>query len=551
MPLIVSEALELDIFKDSYIVSGKEGLNNEINWVNILEILDDLSYLQKGEFLVTTAYGFKNDDIDYQRSIIRQLSSKGIAALAIQTGYYINKIPDSFLELADEYGVPLVVLHHSVSFREITRVISNQLISEQTLFYEYTSKVGHQLTEAILEQQGFSAIARVLSEIIEHPVRIYNCIYQLIASSENNAENDNPADLILLNKEDLMEFIDSSQTPYEIKNLEMKGILPQIIIPIKANHEIFGYISALKDGKKFRNEDIAALKHAVSICALELFKEDDLLKTRTKMVNDLITLLLTENPPPNEIIEQQTGILGYDIDSRYSAVVISIKTRLKKSVSQTKYSEDLRKKTHKLINLIIQQNQMPAIFSVVNEDVLFLLSGYANNRESIERLSERIHSQIEKYLPEIEVFIGVGSCHGNLLTVRKSYCEARKALKMQKLCGGKKIVVFYKDLGVNRLLIEIEDIEALESFYKDTVAKIVEYDNKHKTELLNTLREFLINDNVNKTAEKLFVHRHTLKYRLNKINKITRMDPMNAFDKYTLQSGIMVMDLLQSRKTHT
>jgi len=547
MPLTVSEVLKLHIFKDSRMISKNLGVYNEINCVNIIEILDDLSHLQKGEFLITTAYGFKNDDIDYQRDIIKQMSSKGAAALAVQIGHYIEKIPDSFIKLADEHNIPLLELHPDVSFKEITRIILKELSSRQILFYEYTSKIGRQLTEAILDQQGFSTIVQVLSKIVERPIRIYNCIYQLIGSSEKAEENQEAADLTLLVKEGIMELVNSGQAFYEVTGLEKKGIPEQMIIPIKANYEIHGYLSALKCGKKFKDEDIAALKHAASICALELLKEDNPLKTRSKMIKDLVSKLLAETPPPIDTIQQQAEILGYDANSNYSTMIIKIKTNRKKSEPETKYMQNSRKKLHKLLNLIIQQKQLPIFLCEFDEGFLLFLSGYTTERKHIERLTEYLHAEINKYFPIIKAFIGVGSCHGNLLTVRKSYCEAEKGLITYKLCNSKNNTIFYKDLGIYRLLIEISSKEILEAFYRDTVAKIVEYDKTHKTELLNTLRVFLDNLNLNKTAEKLFIHRHTLKYRLNKIYEITGMDPMQASDRYILQTGIMVMDLLLAK----
>ncbi len=545
MPLTVSEVLKLDVFKDARIISNNPGIYNEIVCVNILEILDDLSHLQKGEFLITTAYGFKGDDSSYQENIIRQMYSGGIAALAVQVGHYIDSIPDSFIKLADGYNIPLIELPPGTSFKEITRVILKELSNKQILYYEYTSKVGRQLTEVILDQQGFSIIAQVLSRIIERPIRIYDCIYQPISSSGENAENE--TDLTPLVKEGIMELVNSGHPFYEVTGLEQKGIQEQMIIPIKANYEIYGYISALKNGKKFQEEDIAALKHAASICALELMKEDNPLKTRSKMTNDLVSRLLSENPPPLDTIQQKAEILGYDANSRYSAMMIKIKTNRRQSEPETKYMQNLRKKMHKLLSLIIQQKHLPVILCEHNDSFLLFLTDYPDEKEYIYRLSGYIHDEVNKYFPVIKVLIGVGSCHGNLLTLRRSYQEAEKALKVHKLCKMKENTVFYRDLGIYRLLVEIEDTGILSSFYRDTVKKIAEYDKVHKTDLLDTLRVFLDNLNLTKTADRLFIHRHTLRYRLNKICEITGMDPLEASDQYLLYIGINIMDLLKAR----
>jgi hypothetical protein len=60
MSLTVQEALNLEIFRRCRLLTSGSGLKSNIYWVNILEILDDLSHIEPGEFLITTAHGSAN-----------------------------------------------------------------------------------------------------------------------------------------------------------------------------------------------------------------------------------------------------------------------------------------------------------------------------------------------------------------------------------------------------------------------------------------------------------------------------------------------------------
>lgn len=128
---MVSEVLNLPEFKEVKILAGNQNLTNQIKWLNILEILDELSRLHEGEFLITTAYGFDFHNIKNIHYLVNHLSSKRIAALALQVGFYVDEIPDIFIEICNEKGLPLLCLPPSVSFSEITRTLSKKLFEEE------------------------------------------------------------------------------------------------------------------------------------------------------------------------------------------------------------------------------------------------------------------------------------------------------------------------------------------------------------------------------------------------------------------------------------
>jgi hypothetical protein len=69
MAFSVANALEMDIFSKCRLLTGDAGLENEILWVNILEILDDLRHIEPGEFLITTAHGFNAKSLSRQQEL--------------------------------------------------------------------------------------------------------------------------------------------------------------------------------------------------------------------------------------------------------------------------------------------------------------------------------------------------------------------------------------------------------------------------------------------------------------------------------------------------
>ena len=128
MPLTVGEALKLDVLQSCKVLTGPAGLQNEIRWVNIIEILDDLRHIEDGEFLITTAYDLNMENEARQKELITYFTNKGLAALAIQTGYYIQEIPPYFIKLAADHGIPVIEIPFEVSFKKLTRGLLGELM---------------------------------------------------------------------------------------------------------------------------------------------------------------------------------------------------------------------------------------------------------------------------------------------------------------------------------------------------------------------------------------------------------------------------------------
>jgi len=127
MPLVLEQALQLDAFHKCRLLTGPVGLDNQIKWVNILEILDDLRHIEEGEFLITTAYGFDLDDSIKQQRLLELLAGNRLAALAVQTGHYIKEIPGSFIKAAVVTGIPVIEIPGEISFKTLTRALLSEL----------------------------------------------------------------------------------------------------------------------------------------------------------------------------------------------------------------------------------------------------------------------------------------------------------------------------------------------------------------------------------------------------------------------------------------
>jgi len=104
--------------------------------------------------------------------------------------------------------------------------------------------------------------------------------------------------------------------------------------------------------------------------------------------------------------------------------------------------------------------------------------------------------------------------------------------------------------GTYRLLFRVlaSHPEEVRSFYEDTVAPIVRYDDQYATDLVGTLEAYLDqNCNMNATAAAIYAHRHTVAYRLDRVKELTGLDPMQSEDRERLGLGLKAYRIIAPR----
>ncbi|MDW5597911.1 helix-turn-helix domain-containing protein [Conexibacter stalactiti] len=101
--------------------------------------------------------------------------------------------------------------------------------------------------------------------------------------------------------------------------------------------------------------------------------------------------------------------------------------------------------------------------------------------------------------------------------------------------------------GTYRLLFRVlaSHPEELRSFYEETVAPLVRYDERHSSELVRTVEAYLAQDcNVNATAAAIGAHRHTVAHRLERVKELTRLDPLRSEDRERLGLGLKAFRII-------
>lgn len=143
----------------------------------------------------------------------------------------------------------------------------------------------------------------------------------------------------------------------------------------------------------------------------------------------------------------------------------------------------------------------------------------------------------------LNVKVAFGTVVQELKDVSKSYKEAKMALDVGKIFYAEKNVVAYSTLGIGRLIYQLP-INLCKIFIEEIFGDNVPSDLDEET--LNTINKFFENNlNVSETSRQLFVHRNTLVYRIEKIQKSTGLDLRNFDDALTFKIALMVVNYMK------
>ncbi len=185
------------------------------------------------------------------------------------------------------------------------------------------------------------------------------------------------------------------------------------------------------------------------------------------------------------------------------------------------------------------------VLSMSESDVVVIRElGTEYGLDELERQAVQMQKSIEKDLG-IRCVVGIGSPVMHLRELADRYKEAQTAIEVGKVFDTEKTVVSYESLGIGRIIYQLPttlcEMFLAEVFKKNPIEALDQ-------ETLYTINKFFENNlNVSETSRKLFVHRNTLVYRLEKIKKLTGLDLREFEDAIVFKVALMVKRYLDTQ----
>ena len=467
------------------------------------------------------------------------------------------------VERAAALGVGLFLLNPQVPLRRLSEIFSQ---GDKLLLLSHGA--GRTLLEAAGGESTVEELAGRISGMLGRSVVVEDPVGRLIASSGDTEEDRLRA---TLEEQALRASKSASIDETRRERRDRYARLPDgyLSVPVErwrvADGELFwtpvgvgapaGYLWIDLEGGHLRPEDVVLLYWARRVLEAELGKERIRLETELGVRGDFVDDLVSGHYGSVELLLQRARYLGADLADGALVMVVDIDDFARYLARRKPKEPAIQELKRRLADAVrLQARQLFSNFLLgprSDNVILFLGSVEGEEPEELPAKAHLLAKGVQRYvkglLPDLTVSVGIGDYKHDPAQLPDAYSEARVALEIGHRIHGPSCVSTFGRTGTYKLLFRVlrENPEELEAFYGETLEPVVHYDSRYGTELVQTLITYLGNDaSTVRTAGDLFAHRHTIRYRLDRVGELTGLDVDKSEDRERLTLGIKAMQLL-------
>ena len=542
--ITVQDILEISEL-DLRLLAGAKSTSNPVRWVHITEVPDPTRWLKGGELLLTTGYSFVCDE-KQQVAQLKRLIDHNISGLGFGTGFSFDKVPPALVKVAEDYGFPLFEVPYHVPFIAITEAVASKIVNEQYSLLQRSLAVHEKLTKIVLEEKGLEAILSTLSALVGCSAVLFD--FHGVVLCEAAYRRKLGAELVA----DLWRLIGDRRADRQNFALSMDGVGSGVqVYPVVASHRIGAFLAVVKDSGDFSEYDRIILHNVVTVTALELVKKKAVAETEKRLAGDFFDELIASDLYEEEIA-RRLAFFGLEPQSPHLIVLIDIDDADGDDAGGDRTdaaAQDVKERLHWTVDEFMARRGLLGISASRSDSVVVLLQPGKMDAEEIIKLAGELRAVIGEMVPDVSVSVGIGRPHRQLIDLRQSYYEASYAIKIRGLRGEPGVIASFADLGSYGLLLGLQDTLSLEVFYDSVLGKLQDYDEQNSSDLVNSLACFLeANGHWGDAAEKLYVHRHTLRYRMKRVEEISGRDLDQSQDRMEFWLALKAKELIDQSK---
>jgi len=534
------DLLKLPIFNGATIAAGENGISREVNTVNMMDAPDIIHYLKEHDLLVTTAFHFK-DDLESLLCLIVEMNKQGCAALGIKTKRFIDNIPEKAIALANELEFPLIELPVQTSLGDIVNQSLSYILDIRTNELHQAMQAHQQFTNDVMSGQGIEKILKSLSSLINFPVVLLN-------------HHLRPIDK-LVKKITFLESLEKMvirgysfhwpKTMMSSFSLLTETRDTITLFPVYTHKKQFSYLAIIGFIPSSDRSTILTIEQATNVIAFELMKKNALNQHSRRIRNEFFTKFINQTFSTNEEIISRGLEFGLQNEQRYLCIVGDIDIQDKSTqVLQFQSEQEL---IYETIEAEIKSFEQTIHMFTIDRSYI-LLAELERNWKTVEasflHLLETIQLKISTHFRQ-SISFGISNYAEQLLHIPVSYKEALDALYYGNMLGKKQFIEVYQPKEVPEIL-RMLPYDQLKKFYVDTFQAFANEPKKDHEELLKTLSVYLeTHCQLSETAKRLYIHRNTVIYRLEKCEEIIGRSIKDPEETLRLRLGFRIKALLQ------
>lgn len=502
------------------LLAGADGADRPVRWAHTSELVDPTPFLSGGELLLTNA--IQLEDPATQREYLERLAEHGLAGLAIGIGVNIQEVPPAMLEAAEALGFPVYEIPYDVPFIAITERAFRAVAAEQNEILRRALRAQERLEQIVLSEQGLLAIVQELARLVQGTVVVFDGRAEPVCRADHVHPLDgHKLDALVQELQERRAAGHRQQFVPRHTGLDGRGLALPVMPAGQASdgdRMPHAWVVATRDAGALGEFDRLMLRQAVSVVALELLRERVGRDTAWRLASTLLADLARGHVNGNELARR---LRRFGLDGPVTALVMP----------RPEPGEAPSGAAEAAVVAAVREEPTAAVVAEYGT-LLTVLTGGPRTEEEALALGHRVRDRVAGELG-LPLRMGVGRAV-DAPEARTTFHEARCALEALTLANGRvpdRYVATHKDLGSFRFLLALQDEEELRQF-SDAVLRPLYADESYGDELVRSLEVYIEEGgHWERSAKRLFCHRHTLRHRVKRIEEQTGRDLGSAADR--------------------
>jgi PucR family transcriptional regulator, purine catabolism regulatory protein len=508
------------------LVAGADEADRGIRWVHISELEDPTQWLSGGELLLTT--GIQLDTATRQRRFVRLLAEHGVAGLGLGTGFDHDRVPKAMVTEAGKQGLPLFEVPYEMPFIALTERAFTQLVNEQYSVLERGTALHERLERLVLEGRGLGELLVVVSGAVEGAAVVLDGRGRVIAESGGRAPVAPDEAIEALGVELSGRTSKGRRGPFAPDGPELGERSLVVPVPARGQGVPRAWLAVIRESGPLADFDRFAARQGAIAVALELMRERIVTETERRLAGDVLAAALGGRLDPDELLGR---LEPFGISEHAAAIVFEL---------------DDPSGAAAALEAALAEAGTPALVATTSAGGRDLLCALLDPGD--EDPIELARSARDALAADGGVVRAATSRVASVSAARRSFHEARCALEATSLGNGDSPdVASHTDLGAFTLLLALQDDDALRAYSDNLLAPIEGTDGEYGDELLRSLEAYIEqNGQWERAARELYCHRHTLRYRIRRIEELTGRDLSRANDRIELWLALRARELIRS-----
>lgn len=475
--------------------AGADRLDTPVRWAHASELADPVRYMEGGELLLVTATNLDAESPEGMQRYVRRLAGSGVVGVGFAVGVNYDDVPRALVDAAEEAGLPLLEVPRRTPFIAIAKAVSSEIAADQYRAVTAGFEAQRELTRAALTGDGPAELLTRLAAHVDGWAALYDASGAVVAAApdwaarraarltpdvERLRDRPAPASVVVGGTDDRIE-LQSLGT-----GRRARGAL------------------AVGTGAALGTAERYAVHSAVALLTLITARSSSLQGAEQRLGAAVLRMLLAGQPDHARAVAGD--LYGGLLDAPFR-LLIAEATEPSTTAQLAEAMETAASRSGETV-LMVPEGERLVVLAADGGAAVAACTAYAEAQEK-----RPAHEPAE----DTEVVVGLSAPAGPI-AVSAAYKQAEQALSVARRRG--RALVEHEELATGSVLPLLAD-DAVRAFADAMLRALYEHDTKGRGDLVASLRAWLSHHGQwDAAAADLGVHRHTLRYRMRRVEEI-------------------------------